>query len=622
MVKKLWKTIRSQDSLLTGGNEYILTYCLLNELNRILILSHMSKIAWKNIDWSLTADRIIKIQRRIYKASRNNDSGKVHFLQKLLMNSLDAKLLSVKHVTTENRGCKIVGIDNKLYRSDLQKMKLVRSLKVDGKADPLKRVYIPKPGQSEKRPLGIPTIRDRTKQYLVLLALEPEWEAKFEPNSYGFRPGRSCNDAVSSIFGHLRLGKNKRTFRKYILDADIKGCFNNIDHQYLLNKLDTLPQIRNQVKSWLKAGIIEDFMKPEWMKRNDLGTPQEGILSPLLANIALHGMENFLKEWVTTIPEYGISKKNRMKRLGVIRYADDFLIIHPHKDVILKAKIVLSNWLKQTSGLELHEEKTSIICSTEGFSFLGFQFINIIRGNRMRIKIYPSKSSIKKISKKVGNICRSNRSISTYDLIVRLKPILTGWCNYFCYCECSYAFNKLDHITFNILRSWVFRRDRVNNRTNIKRKYFPMNLYVYRGKTHKDNWVLFGKKKMANGNLNTAFLPKFSWCPSQRHIKIRSHASVYDGNDEYWTFRTLEYGGFSYSQKRLLRRQNGLCTWCNTTININDNVEVDHVVPKSWDGKDSYQNLQLLHTQCHIEKSAFNCAKISEGFQSNKIIQF
>lgn len=582
----------------------------------------MSIIAWKNIDWSLTENRIIKIQRRIYKASLNNDIGKVNFLQKILINSLDAKLLAVKRVTTENIGRKTVGIDNKLYRNHLQKIKLVRSLKVDGKADPIKRIYIPKPGKSEKRPLGIPTIRDRAKQYLVVLALEPEWEAKFEPNSYGFRPGRSCNDAVSAIFGHLRLGANKPKFIKYILDADIKGCFDNINHQYLLDKLETFPQIRNQIESWLKAGIIEDFTKPDLMKRNYLGTPQGGIISPLLANIALHGMENFLKQWVTTIPDYGISKTNRKKRLGVIRYADDFLIIHPHKETIFMAKQALGKWLYETSGLELNEKKTSIICSTEGVSFLGFQCINIIKGNKMRIKIYPSKSSVKNISRKIGDICRSNRSISTYDLILRLKPIITGWCNYFCYCECSHTFNKLDHITFNILRAWVFRRDRVNNRTNIKRKYFPPdNIYIYRGKTHNDNWILVGKKKTTTGKINTAFLPRFSWCPSQRHIKIRSDASVYDGNENYWTRRTLEFGDLSYSQKRLLRRQNGFCAWCKLPIKINDNVDVDHVVPKSWDGKDSYQNLQLLHTQCHIEKSAVNCKKkIYEGFQT-KIIQ-
>ena len=167
----------------------------------------MSKFAWKNINWHDVESRINTLQRRIYKASLDEDKGKVIFLQKLLIRSLDAKLLAVKRVTTENRGRKTAGIDNKLYRTDTEKMKLVKKLKVDGKANPIMRVYIPKPGKSEKRPLGIPVIKDRAKQYLVLLALEPEWEAKFEPNSYGFRPDRSCHDAVVAIFGHLRLGR-------------------------------------------------------------------------------------------------------------------------------------------------------------------------------------------------------------------------------------------------------------------------------------------------------------------------------------------------------------------------------------------------------------------------------
>lgn len=167
-------------------------------------------------------------------------------------------------------------------------------------------------------------------------------------------------------------------------------------------------------------------------------------------------MENFLKKWVVSISEYGGRKRNRVKRLGIIRYAEDFLIIHPNKDTLLKAKIALSKWLKNTSGLELNEEKTSLIESTKGFSFLGYRFMNIIRYNRTRIKIYPKKASVKRIIKKIGDITRSNRSASSYDLIVKLKPIITGWYNYYSICECSNTYKKLDHLTFQILRAWVF----------------------------------------------------------------------------------------------------------------------------------------------------------------------
>lgn len=571
-----------------------------------------NSIAWKNIRWSQVQKRINKLQQRIFKSSKENNKKKVKFLQKLLIYSLDAKLLAVKRVTTDNRGRKTAGIDNKLYNTDENKIKLVKKIKIDGKATPIKRIYISKPGKSEKRPLGIPTIEDRAKQYLLLLALEPEWEATFEPNSYGFRPGRNCHDAVVAIFGYIKLGNNSSKFNKYILDADIKGCFDNIDHQYLINKLDTTQQIQSQIKAWLEAGVITHESNKTILE-NTIGTPQGGIISPFLANVALHGMEEHLKNWISTIPEYGTSKQNRMKQLGIIRYANDFVIIHKDKDIIGKAKITLSNWLKETSKLELNETKTTVTCSTEGFSFLGFRFINILRYNRTRAKIYPDKSAIQNVTKKIGDILRNNRSISSYDIILRLKPIITGWCNYYSISECSTSFNKLDNLTYQMLRSWVFRRDKLNSRTKTKEKYFPSGqVYTYRGINHYDNWVLVGKKKLIGDKTNTIFLPKFSWTKSKNHIKIRSYSSIYDGNEIYWTWRTMNYGDFNQSQKKLLRRQNRLCTWCNSPININDKVETDHITPISKGGSNSYNNLQLLHLQCHIEKTASDKANLNK----------
>lgn len=562
-----------------------------------------NSIAWKNIRWSLVQKRINKLQQRIFKLSKGNNNNKVKFLQKILIGSLDAKLLAVKRVTTENRGRKTAGIDNKLYNTDEKKIKLVKKIKIDGKANPIKRIYIPKPGKTEKRPLGIPIIEDRAKQYLILLALEPEWEAKFEPNSYGLRPGRGCHDAVSAIFGHLKLGNNRSDFHKYILDADLRGCFDNISHQYIIKTLNTTEPIQIQIKAWLEAGIIHEN-KQILTTKNLIGTPQGGIISPFLANVALHGMEEYLKNWITTFPEYGTSKQNRKKQIGIIRYADDFVIIHKDRYIIEEAKIALSQWLKNTSKLELNNEKTSITCSSEGFSFLGFRFINIKRYNRMRIKIYPEKSSIINVTKKIGNLLRSNRAISSYDLILMLKPIITGWCNYYSICECSQTFKKLDNLLYQMLRSWIFRRDKINNRSIIKEKYFPSgNSYTYKGKIHNDNWVFTGKKKLKGDKINSIFLPKFSWNESKTHLKIRPYASIYDSNESYWKWRTINYGEFNQSQKKLLRRQNRLCTWCKMPININDKVETDHVTPISKGGTNSYNNLQLLHTQCHIEKT-------------------
>lgn len=580
-------------------------------------MSNNNLIVWSKVNWQLVRKRITRYQYRIFKASKENNSRKVKSLQKFVINSLDAKLLAIRRVTTENRGSKTAGIDRVTYISDIEKSLLLSKLRIDGKAKPIIRTFIPKPGRVEMRPLGIPTLEDRAKQFLVLLALEPEWEAKFEPNSYGFRPGRSCHDAVIAIFEHLKLGRNKPNFKKFVIDADIKGCFDNINHDYLLEKLNTLPEIRLQIKSWLEAGITKDYLsadKYNLIPANRLGTPQGGIISPFLANVALHGLETYLKTWISDRPmdvEYlktgnpnYLSKRSKMSSLGIIRYADDFVVIHKDKVVLEEAMIEIENWLNKTSKLRLNPDKTKIICSDNGFTFLGFRFINIVRNQKKRIKIYPEKSALKNFTTKVSNIIKKNRAISSYDLIQMLRPIIIGWGNYYSVCECSSTFHKVDSDIFGMLRTWVFRRDRRNNREQIKEKYFPSNkTYIFRNVEHKDNWILCGQKKLNNNLTKTIHLPRLQWINSRNHIKILGIASIYDGNNAYWAKRILKYGNWSPTQRKLLKAQNGKCNWCDNSIILNEYVEIDHIIPISQGGKDIYKNFQLLHKQCHIEKT-------------------
>lgn len=574
-------------------------------------------IVWSNIEWHKVRKRITRYQTRIFKASKENNSRKVKALQKFVINSLDAKLLAVKRVTTENKGSKTAGIDKITYISNKEKSLLVSNLRIDGKANPIMRQYTPKPGKSEPRPLGIPTLKDRAKQYIILLALEPEWEAKFEANSYGFRPGRSCHDAVSAIFGHLKLGRNKSNFKKYVLDADIKGFFDNIDHNYILEKLKTLPEIKAQVDSWLKAGITNDYLRADkynLVPINRLGTPQGGIISPFLANVALYGLETHLKEWISnkSITEHlttgklnYISKRDKIRSLGIIRYADDFVITHKDPLILEEAKLIIEDWLLKTSKVRLNQDKTKIICSDNGFTFLGFRFINVIRNQKKRIKIYPEKSACKNLIKKIGNITTTNRAISTYDLIQILRPIIIGWGNYYSISECSSTFHKIDRDIFGIIRSWVFRRDRRNNRTFIKEKYFPSNkTYTFRNTKHKDNWILCGQNKLKNNQIKNVHLPRLQWIKSKTHAKILGNASIYDGNNAYWALRSSKYGNWSPTQRKLLNIQKGICNWCDTPIILNDVVEIDHVIPISQGGKDIYINYQLLHKHCHIEKTS------------------
>jgi RNA-directed DNA polymerase len=330
---------------------------------------------WDTVHWPRLERNVFKLQKRIYRASQKGDQPTVRKLQRLLLCSASAKWLAVRRVTQDNRGKKTAGVDGQTALTKNERHQLVEDLPLTAKAMPIRRVWIPKPGKAEKRPLGIPTIRDRVNQALVKMGLEPEWEAKFEPNSYGFRPGRSAQDAIAAIYGAI---KNKQA---YVLDADIAGCFDNIDHAALLDKLKCSPFLRRRIKSWLKAGVMDGSV----LQPNQQGTPQGGIISPLLANIALHGLEMDTKQALgRELLLYMKQKRGKgsymlsARMLSIIRYADDFVIIHEDQQLLLKAKEYITTWL-QAMGLTLKETKTRL-CHTyqaigdqlAGFNFLGF----------------------------------------------------------------------------------------------------------------------------------------------------------------------------------------------------------------------------------------------------------
>nr|AYC63977.1 hypothetical protein [Flabellia petiolata] len=503
----------------------------------------MKHFSWEKVDWSRVESRVNRLQNRIYLSSIGNRPGNVLFLQRILIRSFDAKLLAVRRVTTENRGKFTSELDLKTYITPSNKVRLVRRLTVDGRASPIRRVALPKPGTSEKRPLGIrspsasdPIIRDRAKQMLVLLALEPQWEARFEPNSYGFRPGRSPHDAMEAVFSSIRVS-DQDSHKKFVVDANIRKCFDNIDHEFLVSRLDTLTVIQVQVRAWLKAGR---FSADGALARSDydnvpnnlVGTPQGVVISPFLCNVALHGMELHLKNWIIS-QSWPVSKPhhkytaNKVKSISLIRFAGDFLIIHSNRDIALRAKDEISRWLASTSKLSFNEDKTVVRSSREGFNFLGFNFITIKSSGSYKTKIYPSKKNYKRLVVRVGDLCRRLRSVSTYDLIKSLRPIILGWARYYKVCECKRSFSRMDYSIFNILRSWVFRRDRRHGRKRVKEKYFPSGkTYVFDGRRYTNNWVLSGKKSLKIGLVDEIFLPKLSWVKSIKHVKVQG--SFYD----------------------------------------------------------------------------------------------
>ncbi len=364
---------------------------------------------WKDIDWKQIQKNVYRLQTRIFKAKRRGDTKQVHRLQKLLMKSRSAKLLAVRKVTQDNQGRSTSGVDGVKSLNPSQRMNLVNSLELTAKSKPTRRVMIPKPGSSEKRPLGIPCMIERAKQMLVKLALEAEWEAIFESNTYGFRTGRGTHDAIEAIFESIRYKS------KYVLDADIFKCFDKIDQKKLLDKLNTFPKLDRQIKAWLKSGVVMDGR----LFPTNEGTPQGGVASPILALIALHGLETAIRSCV--------SQGKAQRALSVVLYADDFVVIHPSLDVILKCRSAAEEWLKEMS-LELKPNKTHISHTlipyegNVGFDFLGFNVRQYPvgkhqsgrngQGEKLGFKtiIKPSKKAIAQHIESIRNIIQANKS--------------------------------------------------------------------------------------------------------------------------------------------------------------------------------------------------------------------
>ncbi|MCT7992955.1 group II intron reverse transcriptase/maturase [Laspinema olomoucense] len=561
-------------------------------------------IEWKIIPWQKLERKVFKLQKRIYQASQRGDVKLVRGLQKILMKSWSARALSVRRVSQDNQGKKTAGVDGQNNLTPKQRLTLTGELKLGTKVSPTRRVWIPKPGTEEKRPLGIPTMKDRALQALVKLALEPEWEARFEPNSYGFRAGRSCHDAIEAIYKSIHCKS------KFVLDADIAKCFDCIDHQALLNKLNTFPTIRRQIRAWLKAGVMDNM---QYLDTSE-GTPQGGVISPLLANIALHGMEERIKEFANTLPcRNGLGKRDNRKALSLIRYADDFVILHEDITVVQRCKEIISEWLKGI-GLELKPSKTRLAhtlnpCGQEqpGFNFLGFNIRQFpvgkyhtgktSRGNRplgFKTIITPSKEKLKVHYDKIAEVIEAHKTALQVAVISRINPIIRGWAKYYSTVISSEAYSNLDHLVFLKLTAWAKRRHPNKSNGWAFRKYWQTIEGV--------SWVFATRSE----GKNPMRLLKHSATEIKRHVKVKGESSPYDGNLVYWSTRMGNNPEMPKRVSTLLKKQKGKCAHCGLTFRENDVMEVDHRIPKSQGGKDSYDNWDLLHRHCHDTKTARN----------------
>lgn len=560
-------------------------------------------LKWNEIHWKRAHLRVWKLQRKIYEHSRLGNKNLVRLYQDKLINSDSAKLIAVRKVTQDNRGKKTPGVDGVKEVSPTHRLMMANNLKVDGKADGIRRVYIPKPGKREPRPLGIPTMRDRAKQALVKMALEPEWEARFEPNSYGFRPGRSCHDAIEAIFKSI----SRTPSGKYILDADISKCFDRIGHAKLLNKLDNCGAIRNQVEAWLKAGILTEGVKEE---TSGVGTPQGGVISPLLANIALHGLELDLKAWireqrVLNHRGHALPVKDRENSLSIIRYADDFLIMHKDWHIIEMVKARVTDWLMENAGLELNRAKTCLKHTDkpvndqkEGCEFLGFQIRRFQVGkygmNKLRTGtktiIQPSMEAIKSHLKAIKQLLRYTNQGEV--VIAKLNPIIRGWCNYFKIGTSTAAFSRMRKLLYLNLYNWARRKHPTRGDKYIYEKYFRK----------VRNQLVFGQFIEKKGKNEFISIPYHNSYAIKRHVKVAGSRSPYDGNAAYWSRRLSHYQGVSKRVSKLLISQVGRCKYCGLEFGTEDIMEIDHIVPVSKGGKDVFSNLQLLHGHCHDQK--------------------
>lgn len=573
---------------------------------------------WNSINWLLVENRIFRYQNRIYRASQAGDQKLVRNLQTRLLNSLDSKLLSVRKVTTENKGRKTPGVDGRIYSTPEEKIKLASKLKLDGKASPIRRVEIPKRGHpNQLRPLGIPTVEDRAKEALCRLALEPEWEARFEADSYGSRPGRCCHDAIEAVYVALSNKRQQPDYHKLVLKVDIEKCFDRIDHDLLLAKMNSNPIIQRQVKAWLKAGILEGINPTrniETLIKNEMGTPQGGLISPLLSNIALHGLINHLKNWVCSIPAKNNRTAEKRKALTVVRYVDDMVLIHKDREVIEKAKLEIEEWLQENCKLTLNQTKTSIYDSTQGFDFLGFTCINVKKNGMSRLKIYPSREGQARILLNLREDIQRNKAASSYQLISLLKPKIIGWGNYYRYSECTSIFNRISHYIYQQLRAWAFRVDKRHGRRIVKEKYFPSGkTYFFEGVPHQDNWTLYGIGKGKNGEIKEIWLPRLVWIKSKKWIKVKGTKSPFDGDHLYWAVRMASYNRLPTRVSKLLKQQKGVCRYCQTRFQFDSSMEIDHIQPIALGGKDTYNNLQLLHRHCHVSKTRNDRTLIAEN---------
>lgn len=528
---------------------------------------------WESIDWNKAQSYVKNLQMRIVKAFQEGKNNKVKSLQHLLTTSFYAKALAVKRVT-ENQGKKTAGVDGEIWTTPKDKYQAIARLKRRGyNPMPLKRVYIPKKN-GKKRPLSIPTMTDRAMQTLYKFALEPIAETTADPNSYGFRAKRCTQDAIEQCFTCLNKGKSP----KWVLEGDIKGCFDNISHDWIL---EHIPMDKEILKKWLKCGYIETNK----LFPTEFGSPQGSPISPTISNMVLDGLEKAIRE---KYHRRTVNKKVYFSKVNFVRYADDFIVTGESREILENGvKPIIIEFLAER-GLELSEEKTLITHINDGFDFLGCN----IRMYGSRLLTKPSKKNFEAIISKIRDVIKGNQSAKQEFLIRKLNPIIRGWVNYQKFNVSAEAFEKLDYEIWQCLWQWCKRRHPKKSRKWIAKKYF----HAIGNRTWTFSVPTDGK--MENGEDYYIRLIYATDTDIRRFTKIKADANPFDEN---WQLYFEERADKQMRDEikgrtiinRLYKAQSGCCGYCGGKITLETDFRIHQV------GNGTSMTKSLVHPEYH-----------------------
>jgi RNA-directed DNA polymerase len=542
-----------------------------------------AEVDWHALNWRAVHENVRRLQARIVKATKAGRWGKVKALQHLLTHSFSGKALAVRRVT-ENHGKNTPGVDQITWNTPESKGRAIPGLKQHGyRPQPLRRVYIPK-ANGKRRPLGIPTMQDRAMQALYLLALDPVAETTADPHSYGFRKERSCADAIGRCFTAL----SRQDSPRWVLEGDIRACFDRISHNWLLAHI---PLEKGILRKWLKAGYLE---KHAFFPTEE-GTPQGGIISPVLANLTLDGLERRLRE---QYPRTGPgSRAGQQAMVNLIRYADDFVITGCSKELLATEVQPLVRAFLGERGLELSPEKTTITGIEDGFDFLGQN----VRKYAGKLLIRPAKKNVKAFLADVRAVIKANPQATAYGLIAQLNPKIRGWANYHRHVCSKSTFCHVDNALFHCLWHWAKRRHPHKSQRWVAARYFDPD--GARG------WRFCGERRNEQGQREKNWLCLAAATPIQRHRNIQGNANPYDPDWELYLEARLGLKMATTLRGRrrlnyLWREQNGLCPICNQPITRLTGWHQHHLVWRSQGGSDSVENRVLLHPGCHRQAHA------------------